>query len=825
MELDLKDKEGKANLTMTFPQHRSISRLSLNTCVQQPSSCHLKKIAVMSLMAFTLLVTFTSVEGARLRDEFLSTEEDAINDFALDILSCFDLPGVSIGVVRGRATFATNHGLADWETAQPMKSDTLFNLGSTAKALVPYILAEIMNGEGNQDGRIRWNTSIKELLKSEMGLETDAIWADQTLRDALVYSASGTPASGPFPSSSAADMSTMAGLPQNITRQDIIRRAIQFMPDFPEFETSGHYSNIMYTIVAHLAEKMTGKSWEQLVQEEVLDKNGMTDTYFSPAAMSKPNVAKPHFYSQELDMYISQDKSLFNLQPFEPIGSIMATSSDVAMWLRHLLHNLQVKGSDSGINMLIGDAFAHSVTARNIHNLYFQNLTHETESTLGFGMGWEVSQYRGRKRYMYTGHLYAYTSHIWLFPDSHSAVYVVVNGHTSSSKNAAENYVTISLALRGILYQISDILHHETPWVTSKDVCAIAGFEESEEAYADDDLYDTLMDEPMEAESELVQYPLPLDVYKGSYAHGLIGDLVIDSDKSGLLTVTLGLNLRGELRPKAGASTRLLLKAVGTLKNTHEWLEEKVVEFLPATVSTAGGGDKFQVVRLYLTDKLYYDFQRGKVFSTMLVQAEEEKIRKAKEEEERKIKEEKEAQMRKEAAIKAREEAEKRRLEEIEKKKMMAAVAREKAAEEARKEAERKAMLEAVAREKAEEKAEEAGKEEKVRGETQAQAAALEKTNNVDAYEEVHTKANLVKKDNLSDHQSHQPYSENDNRDNDNTKFEVLPPSKVKDDDNGKKNSADVNDKDGVSAGPVASVGLLFAAAWVVSIQALIFRY
>ncbi|GFS19813.1 hypothetical protein ElyMa_001553900 [Elysia marginata] len=500
----------------------------------------------------------------------------------------------------------------------------------------------------------------------------------------------------------------------------------------------------------------------------------------------------------------------------------MATSSDVAKWLRHLIQNLQAEGSDSGINMLIGDAFAHSVTAPERHKRNLSNLTHNSEATLGFGMGWEVSEYKGRKRYMYSGHLYAYASHIWLFPDSRTAVYVVVNGHTSHSANAVENHETISLALRGILYQVSDIIHGERPWVKAKDVCRLAGIEEEKDYSEEDEDYYMMMDEGVTPVKETVNYPLPLDAYKGSYAHGLVEDLVVDfDDQAGLLTVKLGRNLQGELRPKPGTSNKLLLKTVGWLRDTFEWLEEKVVEFLPATVSTSGGGpEQFQVARLYLTNKLYYDFERGKMFSTMLVQAEEEKIRKAKEEEERIIREEKEAQMKQEAARKAREEAEKRRREEKEKKEMMAAVAREKAAEEARKEEERKAMKAAVAREKAEEAKQNTGKD------IHGQAAALEETGNRNTgKEEVttgHSKANLVKKgDNLGNHQSHQPYHEN----GDNTELEVLPPNKVTDNDRRKTERAKVNDKDGVGSGPTGSACMLTLAVCVVLIQTIIYRH
>ena len=443
----------------------------------------------------------------------------------------------------------------------------------------------------------------------------------------------------------------------------------------------------------------------------------------------------------------------------------------------------------------------------------------------------------GRKRYMYTGHLYAYTSQIWLFPDSQTAVYVALNGNPSAATNAENNHLLTSLALTGILYQVSDIIHREKPWVTASDVCTIAGYKDEDERYPVDEDESYLLDDGYgetlnDGVQEDVNYPLPPDAYTGSYGHGLVGDLVVDADESGMLTVSLGRNLKGELRPKEGAPTKLMLKAVGKLQDTYEWLDEKVLEFLPASVSS---GEKFQVVRLYLTNKLYYDFERGKMFDTMLVEAKEEEIRKAREEKERKIKEEKEARMKEEAAKKAEEEERKRRIAEMEKKEMLEAVAREKAEEEEKKkETDRKAIMTAVAREKAEEnerieaekKAEDEGKAKQETGrDIQAQAAALEKTANGNTEGEAttsHNKANLVKKDDkLGSHQSHQPYSERDDK----AEVESLPPEKVTDGERKSSNSAQVDDKDGVGSGPVASTGLLLVAVLVVLTQSMIHRY
>ncbi|GFO18229.1 protein flp [Plakobranchus ocellatus] len=666
---------------------------------------------------------------------------------------------------------------------------------------------------------------LRDLLLMEFDLEINALWAEQTLREALLYSATSTPSTaGQLTSTaSAVDMSTTVGLPKETTREEIIRRVAQFMPDTPEFKSTGHYSNLMYTIAGHLAEKMSGMTWEQLIKTHVLEKQDMGDPHFGPVQMEHGDIALPFHLSEEFGP-IKQNRSLFDLHPFEPVGSIMVSADDVTKWLRHLLHNLYMKGNDSGINMLIEDAFVRVLTPPDQQHGSFERLQHESEATLGYGMGWQVSQYKGRRRYKYTGNLYAYTSHIWLFPETRTAVFLALNSHSDPTRDSSEHQLeavlSSSLAMRAILYQITDVAHREQPWIELSDFCQTA----PEKDY-DPDLEPVYVnDEGMQPLNMVgIDYRLPVEAYIGSYGNGLVGDLVIAASEDGLLTVTLGRNLKGELRPKEGAPRKLMLKVVGWLEKTYEWIEDKTLEFLPISVAASSGGEKFEVVRLYLSTSLYYDFERGKMFDTMLVEAEEEEVRKQeeeirrqKEEEERIVREEEERKMKEEAARKAKEEEEKRKREEEEKKAMAEAVAREKAEEErkakeeaARKaEAEKKAMMEAVAREKAEE--ERRAREEEER-KAEAQTAALEERQSggmTDAYSSV----NLNRDDSVNRHQSHQPYSGSEGG----AEVEQHPPGKggrsEPDDRHDKSRSTDVHDKDGVCSGPSATPGVLLLA-------------
>ena len=66
-----------------------------------------KKHVVTFLVSLIFLLTFTFGDGAQVRPEFTKEEVTNIENFLVEIWNCFDVPAISLGVIRGRATFAT----------------------------------------------------------------------------------------------------------------------------------------------------------------------------------------------------------------------------------------------------------------------------------------------------------------------------------------------------------------------------------------------------------------------------------------------------------------------------------------------------------------------------------------------------------------------------------------------------------------------------------------------------------------------------------------------------------------------------------------------
>lgn len=188
-----------------------------------------------------------------------------------------------------------------------------------------------------------------------------------------------------------------------------------------------------------------------------------------------------------------------------------------------------------------------------------------------------------------------------------SAVFVAMNGPGTDRGQRA---------LEGIMYHISDITLQKPAWmVTDKACCCL------NEDYDHDDL----KDETAPGEFKLVKYLSPVENYIGDYGNGLVGNLNIEPNKSGILILKLGRNLMGELTPGVTES-KLKFSVTSPLENTEEWCDEKTIEFLLSRPHAEGVGhsELYDKVRIYIKDHLFYEFNRGKAFEAMLSLAEEE---------------------------------------------------------------------------------------------------------------------------------------------------------------------------------------------------------
>ena len=208
-------------------------------------------------------------------------------------------------------------GTADRESRKPATTETLFQIASITKSFTAIALLQWVD-----DGRLRLDAPVSDYLPW-FSVRSD-------FEPIRVHHL----------------MTHTAGIPAN--RDDIpsspymalaLREQLAAWPPGERF----HYSNVGYQVLHVLLEKVSGKSWAENVGKRILQPLGMADSELAITNSNRdrqavgylPSLAdRPHHVSRPLVRAPFVEYSFGD-------GCIVATASDMARYLRMLLHRGQ----------------------------------------------------------------------------------------------------------------------------------------------------------------------------------------------------------------------------------------------------------------------------------------------------------------------------------------------------------------------------------------------------------------------------------------------------------------------------------------------------
>jgi len=191
------------------------------------------------------------------------------------------VPGIGAAIVRdGQITIAVA-GRRRADRDAPLLATDEFHLGSDTKAMTASVAARLVDR-----GKLRWNETLAEALP-DMAAKMDPAFRTVTL-DMLMRHLSGLPTGGAFTPEFTAGFDD-EHWPIAKQRAWMAERFLSRPPK----ETPGArfaYSNYNYLILGHIVERATGKTWEELVREEVFAPLAMTACGFgATATAAHPN--------------------------------------------------------------------------------------------------------------------------------------------------------------------------------------------------------------------------------------------------------------------------------------------------------------------------------------------------------------------------------------------------------------------------------------------------------------------------------------------------------------------------------------------------------
>ena len=261
----------------------------------------LRRIAFIAVIAFlaTLTVSFAQTKTAQL-DELLNkyTQYGQFN-------------GSVLVADHGKVIYKKGFGMANMEWDIPNAPDTKHRLGSITKQFTAMLIMQLV-----AEGKLDLQATVSKYLPDYSKINGDKITIHQ-----LLTHTSGTPNYTSFPNF----FKEMSRNPYTPTEM------LQFFADSTlTFEPGAKfaYSNSGYFLLGAIIEKVTGKSYEEVLQEKIFTPLKMTNTGYDHHG----TILKKRATGYEVNKSKMENSPYIDMSIPYAAGSLYSTVEDLFIW-------------------------------------------------------------------------------------------------------------------------------------------------------------------------------------------------------------------------------------------------------------------------------------------------------------------------------------------------------------------------------------------------------------------------------------------------------------------------------------------------------------
>ena len=360
----------------------------------------------LATVALALTLTTTPL-SAQTVDERLH----GFDQWVESVMAEWKVPGLGVAIVEdGKTVFARGYGWRNVELELPVTPDTLFAIGSNTKSFTATLLAMQVD-----EGALAWDAPIRTVLP-EFRLHDPVATGQMTAADLLSHR-SGLPRHDLF------------WYATGKSRTELIAGLHHLEPS-ASFRSRYQYQNLMFLTAGVVAERIGGKSWEELVEERILRPLGMERANFSVAQMQQDDDFS-YGYGAEQEIERVQRVPFRNIDAIGPAGSINTSARELARYVQfHLAYGK------------VGDTQILKEDSARLMQLPQMVMTGPLQQRLqdgpeigdpSYGLGLMVGGYRGRKHVSHGGGIDGFISAMEWLPDEQIGVIALSNtSHTGT---------------------------------------------------------------------------------------------------------------------------------------------------------------------------------------------------------------------------------------------------------------------------------------------------------------------------------------------------------------------------------------------------------
>lgn len=337
--------------------------------------------------------------------KLLKTEKDlttAFDKYVQQSLSLWKTPGLSVAVVKdGKIVFKKAYGVTELGKPQPFTTSTLSICASTTKAMTAVCMGMLVD-----EGKVKWSDKVSEIYPA-FKLYDNYANTEVTVKDLFTHNAG----------LGNADWLWLTGTPV-----DTVIKKMRLMKPAYSMRSSFIYQNLMYVVAGEVIHKVSGKTYDEFIQEHLFAPLGMLHTYPNYSlSVKEPSHIQPHFLEGDS---VVKPIPFIEARGIDAAGGVWSSADDISKWMLFILDSAKLNGKA----LLKPETYAALFTPASFSTPEFYptaKLTKPHWTT--YGLGWFQEDYRGKMVNFHTGSLDGAVAICGLINDAHFGIYIFGN--------------------------------------------------------------------------------------------------------------------------------------------------------------------------------------------------------------------------------------------------------------------------------------------------------------------------------------------------------------------------------------------------------------
>jgi len=315
--------------------------------------------------------------------------------------------GVAI-VKDGKLVYENYIGFASIEDKTRNSNLTKFRIGSITKVFTATIIFQLI-----EEGKLSLETKLSEFY-SEVPNSKKITISDMLSHRSGIHN---------FTS----DEEYQQYMTSKKTKEEMVEIISKLKPDFQPGKKT-EYSNSNYVLLGHIIEEITNSTYAQELKKRIIDKLGLTNTYYGGKIDTETNEAASYKFQDE--KWVLQPETDMSIP--HGAGAIVSIPKDLCVFLTALFNNKLV--SEKSLKQM-----------KEIKN--------------GLGKGLIRFNFGDKVAYGHNGGIDGFVSSLGYFPDEKIAASLIANGVDYNLNDIAIGVLSIYF---GVPFDIPDFTARET---------------------------------------------------------------------------------------------------------------------------------------------------------------------------------------------------------------------------------------------------------------------------------------------------------------------------------------------------------------------------